>query len=92
MRRPPQHSVITFLPGDDDPLARQRGVEALVRGLKDATGQGKNARAVLVKRVDGVDPADSVLGDPLRAGGFVATSRGFHLRSPRDRDDAHALN
>ena len=35
---------------------------------------------MLLKRVNGDDPADSVLADHLRAAGFSATSRGYHRR------------
>ena len=73
------HNVLTFLP-DHEPL-RGRAIDALVRGLRRATGEGKNARAVLLKRVDGEDPASSVIAPQLLAGGFVATSRGLHRRA-----------
>ncbi len=72
------HSVTTFLP--DDEALRPRAIDALVRGLQLATGEGKNARAVLIKRVDGDDPADSPLATDLRDAGFAPTSRGFHRR------------
>ncbi|MCB9594081.1 MAG: DEAD/DEAH box helicase [Sandaracinaceae bacterium] len=72
------HSVTTFLP--DDERARRRSIDALVRGLQLATGQGRNARAVLIKRVDGDDPAASAIATDLQDAGFAPTSRGFHRR------------
>jgi ATP-dependent Lhr-like helicase len=73
------HNVLTFLP-DDEP-ARGRAIDALVRGLRRATGEGKNARAVLLRRVDGEDPASSVIAPQLLAAGFAPTSRGLHRRA-----------
>ncbi|HJL16278.1 MAG TPA: DEAD/DEAH box helicase [Sandaracinaceae bacterium LLY-WYZ-13_1] len=81
------HSVLTFLPEEADPRSRRRALEAIVEGLTRATGTGRRSRAVLIERVDGEAPADSVLGDALRAAGFVPTSRGFHLRAG-SRDEA----
>lgn len=72
-------SVSTFLP--DDPAARDRAALALAEALQGATGRGRDARAVLIKRIDGDDPADSELAAPLRAAGFSPTSRGFHRRA-----------
>ncbi len=73
------HSVLTFLPDATDP-SYPREEAALIEGLRRATGQGKHARAVLLKRIDGADPASSPLAAPLRGAGFAATSRGFHRR------------
>lgn len=86
------HSVTTFLPPVDEPLDHARAIAALVRGLADASGRGRNARAVLLKRVDGGDPAESVLAEPLRAAGFSATSRGFHRRVDAGDDAPAYLN
>jgi len=73
------HSVTTFLPEDE--VARRRAIDALVRGLQLATGEGRNARAVLIKRVDGDDPASSPIATDLTDAGFSPTSRGFHRRA-----------
>ncbi|MGE3633676.1 MAG: DEAD/DEAH box helicase [Sandaracinaceae bacterium] len=74
------HSVLTFLPDEGDP-EYPRAAEALVQGLRRAVGQGKHARAVLLKRVDGADPSGSAIATALKDAGFAATSRGFHRRT-----------
>ncbi len=73
------HSVTTFLPAEG--VARRRAIDGLVRGLRLASGVGRDARAVLIKRVDGDDPAASSIATDLRDAGFAPTSRGFHHRS-----------
>lgn len=60
-----------------DERAQRRAIAALVRGLRLATGEGRNARAVLIERVDGEDPSQSPIATDLRAAGFAPTSRGF---------------
>ena len=79
-----QTSLLTYLPPNEP--ERSAAAADLARALGSLVDSGRR-RAVLIARIDGSDPAASVLAPHLLAAGFRQGSRGF-LRHPTPRDSA----
>jgi ATP-dependent Lhr-like helicase len=68
--------VLTFLPeGTPD---RERAAAAVLEGLSRIAA-GRKRRALVIRQVDGVDPAQSALADALVDAGYRRTSRGWQI-------------
>lgn len=72
-----ERSLLTFLPPDDP--ERSEIARAIATALTDMVDEGKK-KAVLISKVNGVEPGESELGPYLTAAGFSAGSRGFLKR------------
>ena len=72
-----ESNLFTFLPAAEP--ERGAAAEALAGALARQVDSGRR-RAVLVRKVDGKDPRDSVLAAYLAAAGFFAGSRGYLKR------------
>ena len=70
-------TLLTFLP-EAEP-GRDDATEAIARALLLPLETGKR-RAVLVSKVDGLEPGDSVLGPFLKRAGFEPGVRGYLKR------------
>ena len=73
-----ESNLLTFLPAEEP--ERSAAARDLARALAGLVESGKR-RAVLVGRVDGMDPRDSPLGPYLAEAGFFAGSRGYLKRA-----------
>jgi ATP-dependent Lhr-like helicase len=72
-----ERNLLTFLPAAEP--ARGRAAAALARALARLVDDG-GRRALLVRAVDGEDPASSPLGPLLEAEGFRPGSAGYLKR------------
>jgi ATP-dependent Lhr-like helicase len=72
-----ESNLFTFLPAAEP--ERGAAAAALAGALARLVDSGRR-RAVLVRKVDGKDPRDSVLAPYLAAAGFFAGSRGYLKR------------
>jgi ATP-dependent Lhr-like helicase len=73
-----ESNLLTFLPAEEP--ERSAAARDLARALSNLVETGKR-RAVLVGRVDGVDPRESPLAPYLAEAGFFAGSRGYLKRA-----------
>ena len=73
-----EHSVITFVDGEDQDIAIQRA--AVARALA-AEAVPERRDPLFIEEIDGAPVDESALAEPLRAAGFVRTPRGYLLRS-----------
>ncbi|HEX4440565.1 MAG TPA: DEAD/DEAH box helicase [Thermoanaerobaculia bacterium] len=73
-----ESNLLTFLPAEEPD--RSAAARDLARALADLVDSGRR-RAVLVGRVDGVDPRESPLAPYLVEAGFFAGSRGYLKRA-----------
>lgn len=72
-----ERNLLTFLPAQEP--ERSEAARAIARALSTLVDDGRR-RVVLIDRVDGLDPARSVLGKYLSEVGFTASSRGYFKR------------
>ncbi|MDP9320252.1 MAG: DEAD/DEAH box helicase [Chloroflexota bacterium] len=73
-----EHSVLTFIDGEESDVARTRAVVA--RSLA-AEAVPERRDPLFIEEIDGAPVDESALAEPLRAAGFVRTPRGYLLRS-----------
>ena len=74
-----ERNLLTFLP-EAEP-ERSESARALAAALAGLVSEG-GRRALLVGKIDGDDPARSVLAPFLRKAGFLPGSRGYLIRTP----------
>lgn len=72
-----EKNLLTFLPEDEPERAQVARVTA--RALASLLGEGRR-RALLIERIDGLPPADSVLAHHLKDAGFVSATVGLLKR------------
>jgi ATP-dependent Lhr-like helicase len=75
-----ERTLLTFLPEDEPD--RSDAATAVAGALVGLLEDGRH-RAVLISKVDGSDPGDSVLAPYLTAAGFAPGSRGYLKRPER---------
>ncbi len=73
-----EHSVLTFIEGEDRDVARDR---ALVARALAAEAVPERRDPLFIEEIDGAPVDESPLAEPLRSAGFVRTPRGYLLRS-----------
>jgi ATP-dependent Lhr-like helicase len=73
-----EHSVLTFVDGEERDAARTRAV--IARALA-AEAVPERRDPLFIEEIDGAPVDESALAEPLRAAGFVRTPRGYLLRS-----------
>jgi ATP-dependent Lhr-like helicase len=83
-----ERNLLTFLP-ESEP-ERSENTRALAEALAALVSGGRR-RALLIGKIDGDDPAGSLLAPFLREAGFLAGSRGYLMRTPPRDPEAAAV-